>query len=60
MSRYCPFLVAAKWHRENPRYEDFDPRKCECLEKRCAVWNEDSHRCGLVSNLITRKAGVDS
>ncbi len=32
MSKYCLFLVAAKWRRENPKYEDLGLSKCECLE----------------------------
>jgi len=60
LPKYCPLLVAAKWHRENPKYEDLCLTKCECLESKCAMWDEHSYSCGFVANHVTNKLAVQN
>jgi len=58
VAKYCPLLLAVKWHRENPKYDDLDPSRCECLESKCAMWDEENYSCRFIANHITQKLAV--
>ncbi len=52
--------MAAKWNRQNNKYEDPSPSKCECLERNCAMWDGNSHICGFLASPITQKLAVQN
>ncbi len=52
--------MAAKWHRQNHKYEDLSPGKCECLERSCAMWDGNSHTCGFLASPITQKLAAQN
>ena len=60
MAKYCPFLIAAKWHQQKPNYEDLQLDKCECLEASCALWDCHSYSCGFLATPITQTFAVQN
>jgi hypothetical protein len=58
--KYCPLLVAAKWHRENPKYENLCLKNCECLESRCALWDSQGQCCGFLGNPIAQRLAAQN
>jgi hypothetical protein len=48
-TRYCPIMTAGNVSSKDGFMGIPNQYKVKCMEKKCAMWNGDRHRCGLVS-----------